>query len=160
MGAPVDLKRLRTFVAVAEHGGVSSAAARLRVTQPALSRQLRELQGELGVRLLEPVGRRLLLTGEGEEFLPHCRRLLGHADAVAAIAEGLLGQAPPAPGGEAWRLVAVDVDGADLAAGERVCRLHFSRPVSEAGGVRAELVRAAREGRARTSWLRPSVKEA
>ncbi len=84
----------------------------------------------------------------------------GHADAVAAIAEGLLGQAPPAPGGEAWRLVAVDVDGADLAAGERVCRLHFSRPVSEAGGVRAELVRAAREGRARTSWLRPSVKEA
>ena len=89
MGAPMDLKRLRTFVAVAEHGGVSGAAARLRVTQPALSRQLRELQGELGVRLLEPVGRRLLLTGEGEEFLPHCRRLLGHADAVAERARSL-----------------------------------------------------------------------
>ncbi len=72
-----------------------------------------------------------------------------HADAVAAIAEGLLGQPAPAPG-EAWRLAAVDVDGADLAAGERVCRLHFSRPVSAAEGVRAELVRAAREGRART----------
>jgi putative heme iron utilization protein len=72
-----------------------------------------------------------------------------HADAVAVIAEGLLGQAPAAAG-DPWRLVAVDVDGADLAAGERVCRLHFSRPVSAAGGVRAELVRAARDGRKRT----------
>jgi heme iron utilization protein len=72
-----------------------------------------------------------------------------HADAVAAIAEGLLGQAAP-PAGEAWRLVAVDVDGADLAAGERVCRLHFSGPVRAAENVRAELVRAARAGRART----------
>jgi putative heme iron utilization protein len=72
-----------------------------------------------------------------------------HADAVAATAQGLLGQ-PAAAAGEAWRLLAVDVDGADLAAGERVCRLHFSRPVSAAEGVRAELVRAAREGRART----------
>ena len=72
-----------------------------------------------------------------------------HADAVAAIAEGLLGQAPVAAG-EAWRMVAVDVDGADMAAGERVCRLHFSRPVSAAEGVRAELVRAARDGRKRT----------
>ena len=72
-----------------------------------------------------------------------------HADAVAAIAEGLLGQAPVAAG-EAWRMVAVDVDGADMAAGERVCRLHFSRPVSAAEGVRAELVGAARDGRKRT----------
>jgi putative heme iron utilization protein len=71
------------------------------------------------------------------------------ADAVAAIAEGLLGQAAPALGeGAAWRLVAVDVDGADLAAGERVCRLPFSRPVAAAGDIRAELARAAREGRA------------
>jgi heme iron utilization protein len=69
-----------------------------------------------------------------------------HPDAVAAIAERLLGQAAPAAG-ESWRLVAVDVDGADLAAGERVCRLPFSRPVASAEGVRAELVRAAREGR-------------
>ena len=68
-----------------------------------------------------------------------------HADAVAAIAEGLLGQAPP-PDGEAWRLVAVDVDGADLAAGDRGCRLHFPRSVSNSEEVRSELVRAAREG--------------
>jgi DNA-binding transcriptional LysR family regulator len=85
----MDLKHLRTFVAVAEHGSVSRAAGWLRITQPALSRQLRDLQEELGVRLFELVGRRLLLTGEGEEFLPQCRGLLGHAEAVAERARSL-----------------------------------------------------------------------
>lgn len=67
-----------------------------------------------------------------------------HADAVAAIARGLLG------GGEAdWRLAAVDVDGADIAAGGRVLRLDFAASVVAADGVRAELVRAARAARAR-----------
>ncbi|WP_135468278.1 HugZ family pyridoxamine 5'-phosphate oxidase [Crenalkalicoccus roseus] len=67
-----------------------------------------------------------------------------HAEAVAAIARGLLG------GGEgAWRLVAVDVDGADLAAGEAVLRLPFGRPVGRVEEVRAALVEAARQGRAR-----------
>lgn len=66
-----------------------------------------------------------------------------HADAVAAIAEGLLGAGPGA-----WRLVAVDVDGCDLSEGNRTVRLAFLAPLSDAGGVRAELVRAAREGRA------------
>jgi putative heme iron utilization protein len=67
-----------------------------------------------------------------------------HADAVAAIARGLLG------GGEGdWRMVSVDVDGADLAAGEAVLRLPFAAPVATPDQVRAELVRAAREARAR-----------
>jgi putative heme iron utilization protein len=65
-----------------------------------------------------------------------------HADAVAAIATGLLGGAPGT-----WRMVSVDVDGADLAAGEAVRRLAFATPVSDPGGVRAELVRAARLAR-------------
>jgi hypothetical protein len=47
-------------------------------------------------------------------------------------------------------MVAVDVDGADLAAGEVVLRLPFAASVSDPGGVRMELVRAAREGRLRT----------
>lgn len=67
-----------------------------------------------------------------------------HADAVAAIARGLLGAAE----GE-WRLVAVDVDGADLAAGDLTHRLCFTEPVRDAGEVRTRLVRAAREGRSR-----------
>lgn len=67
-----------------------------------------------------------------------------HPDAVAAIAQGLLGGAAGA-----WRMVAVDPDGADLALGEeRVLRLAFAAPVASAEAVRMDLVRAAREGRA------------
>jgi hypothetical protein len=67
-----------------------------------------------------------------------------HADAVAAIAEGLLGAGPGA-----WRLAAVDVDGCDLTEGNRTVRLAFLAQVSDAGDVRAALIRAAREGRSR-----------
>jgi len=66
-----------------------------------------------------------------------------HADAIAAIAEGLHG-APPGP----WMLAAVDTDGCDLALGEAVLRHHWPAPVAEADGVRAALIRAARDGRA------------
>ena len=65
----MDLRRLRTFVAVAELGTVSKAALRLRITQPALSRQIMDLQQELGLRLFDRVGRGLVLTAEGEQFL-------------------------------------------------------------------------------------------
>ena len=47
-----------------------------------------------------------------------------------------------------WRMVAVDVDGCDLAQGERVIRIHWSAPVTDPGGVRRELIRLAREARA------------
>ncbi|NKC31033.1 HugZ family pyridoxamine 5'-phosphate oxidase [Falsiroseomonas selenitidurans] len=65
-----------------------------------------------------------------------------HAEALKAIAEGLLRQSP----GD-WRMVAVDPDGCDLAAGERVCRLPWPAPVADAHGVRKALVLAARAGR-------------
>lgn len=89
MGRGMDLKRLRGFVTVAESGSVSAAAARLRLTQPALSRQIRDLQDELGLRLFEPLGRGLRLTGEGEEFLPQAQDLLGHAGALVERAHAL-----------------------------------------------------------------------
>ena len=75
----MDLKHLRTFVAVAELGTVSKAAQRLRIAQPALSRQIIALENELGLTLFDRVGGRLLLTGEGERLLGSCRRLLGYA---------------------------------------------------------------------------------
>ena len=78
----MDLRRLRTFVAVAELGTVSKAALRLRIGQPALSRQISDLQQELGLRLFERVGRGLVLTAEGEQFLGDCRGALGHIDAL------------------------------------------------------------------------------
>ena len=67
-----------------------------------------------------------------------------HGDALAAIATGLLGQ----PAG-AWRMVAVDPDGCDLACGDLVARLPWPSPVAEAGGVRTALVQAARDARTR-----------
>jgi len=88
----MDLKKLRTFVTVAEQGTVSLAAETLRITQPALSRQLQDLQAELGVALFSQVGRRLRLTAEGASLLPECRFLLAHAEALVergrSLAEG------------------------------------------------------------------------
>jgi DNA-binding transcriptional LysR family regulator len=78
----MDLKRLRTFVTVADRGTVSGAAQALRITQPALSRQLQDLREEFGVPLFEQVGRRLQLTTEGADLLPTCRSLLTQADTV------------------------------------------------------------------------------
>src|SRR5262245_27894438 len=79
----MDLKRLRTFVTVAEQGTVSSAALRLRLTQPALSKQIRDLQQDLGIQLFDHVGRRLVLTSEGEQLLSECRSLLAQAKSLS-----------------------------------------------------------------------------
>ena len=62
----MELRHLRYFVAVAETGTFSRAAARLRITQPALWRQVHDLEGELGVRLFERSGRRARVTSAGE----------------------------------------------------------------------------------------------
>jgi DNA-binding transcriptional LysR family regulator len=78
----MDLRHARTFVTVAELGTVSKAALRLRVAQPALSRQISNLEQELGLKLFDRVGGRLLLTGEGEQLLSDCRGLLNYASAL------------------------------------------------------------------------------
>src|SRR5581483_3990756 len=83
----MDLRHTRTFVTVAELGTVSKAALRLRVAQPALSRQIIDLEQELGLQLFDRVGRRLLLTGEGEQLLAGCRVLLNFASAVTEQAQ-------------------------------------------------------------------------
>jgi DNA-binding transcriptional LysR family regulator len=85
----MDLKRLRTFVAVAELGTVSGAATRLHIAQPALSRQIIDLERELGINLFDRVARRLRLTREGEQLLERSRTLLSHASALSAQAQKL-----------------------------------------------------------------------
>ncbi|MBW6401900.1 DUF2470 domain-containing protein [Roseomonas sp. HJA6] len=67
-----------------------------------------------------------------------------HPDAVAAIARGLLGAGP----GD-WRMVTIDVDGADISDGNQSVRLAFLAPLSDSEDARAALIRAAREGRNR-----------
>jgi len=85
----MDLRHIRTFVTVAEVGTVSKAAERLHVAQPALSRQIANLEDELGLKLFDRVGRRLLLTSEGEQLLNDCRALLNYARAVGEQAQVL-----------------------------------------------------------------------
>jgi LysR family nitrogen assimilation transcriptional regulator len=83
----MDLRHARTFVTVAELGTVSKAAQHLRIAQPALSRQIADLEQELGFNLFDRVGRRLLLTSEGEQLLGDCRGLLNYATAVGEKAQ-------------------------------------------------------------------------
>src|SRR6266566_4640852 len=87
----MDLKHLRTFVTVAELGTVSKAALRLRIAQPALSRQIWDLERELGLKLFDRVGRRVVLSGEGEQLLGNCRNLLGYARSLTDQAQELRG---------------------------------------------------------------------
>jgi len=85
----MELRHARTFVTVAELGTVSQAAVRLRIAQPALSRQISNLEQELGLKLFDRVGRRLVLTGEGEQLLGDCRGLLNCASAIVERAQQL-----------------------------------------------------------------------
>jgi LysR family transcriptional regulator, nitrogen assimilation regulatory protein len=85
----MDLRHLRTFVAVAEDGTVSKASLRLRIAQPALSRQIHDLEEELGIGLFDRVRRRLVLTGEGEQLLHDCRAVLGAVDGLRERAQVL-----------------------------------------------------------------------
>jgi DNA-binding transcriptional LysR family regulator len=83
----MDLRRLQTFVTVAEVGTVSKAASRLRVSQSALSRRIGELEAEFDLNLFDRIGRRLVLTAVGEQFLGECRGVLGHLDALSERVE-------------------------------------------------------------------------
>jgi LysR family hca operon transcriptional activator len=89
----VELRHLRYFVAVAEELNFTRAAARLRTAQPSLSQQIRRLEGEVGVQLLERTNRRVQLTAAGRAFLREARELLNHADrAVQAAVRADAGQ--------------------------------------------------------------------
>ena len=85
----MDVKRLRTFVTVADLGTVSKAALRLRISQSALSRQISDLEYECGFKLFDRVGRRLFLTTRGEQVLGDCRGVLGHIGSLGERIEVL-----------------------------------------------------------------------
>jgi DNA-binding transcriptional LysR family regulator len=71
----VTLRHLRVFEAVARHASVSRAAAELHLTQPAVSMQVKQLEQQVGMPLLEQIGRRLFLTDAGHELRSHARRI-------------------------------------------------------------------------------------
>lgn len=78
-----ELRHLRAFLAIAEAGSVTSAAAVLRISQPALSRTLRQLEAHMGVRLVDRTTHHLRLTADGRRFREKA------ATAVAAVDEAL-----------------------------------------------------------------------
>ncbi|GIF73591.1 LysR family transcriptional regulator [Asanoa siamensis] len=82
----MDFQRLAYFVAVAEHGSVSGAAAALHVAQPSLSQSIRALERDLGVTLFDRRHRGLALTPDGKALLDPARRVLDDlATARAAV---------------------------------------------------------------------------
>jgi LysR family transcriptional regulator, cyn operon transcriptional activator len=87
--AVMNLRQLRAFTTIADVGGFARAAARLNVSQPALSRQIHALEAELGVPLFDRIRRRVQLTSEGEDLLRRSRRLLAEADSLGERARSL-----------------------------------------------------------------------
>ena len=84
----MELRQLRYFVAVAEQGNISRAAKRIFLTQPALSRQIKALEEEVGQGLLERQAHSIRLTPVGEAMLREARQLLQHAEQVLERVRG------------------------------------------------------------------------
>jgi DNA-binding transcriptional LysR family regulator len=82
MLADMELRQLRYFVAVAEVANISRAAQKLFLTQPALSRQIKSLEDEIGQCLLERSAHSIRLTPAGDALLREARELLQRADAI------------------------------------------------------------------------------
>jgi LysR family hca operon transcriptional activator len=83
----MELRHLRYFIAVAEEGSIINAAERrLHTSQPSLSRQIRDLESEVGIKLLERKARGIALTAAGQVFLDHARLVLMQLDAAGEAA--------------------------------------------------------------------------
>jgi DNA-binding transcriptional LysR family regulator len=87
----MELRHLRYFVAVAENENVTRASARLHVSQPGLSRQIRDLEDEIGFLLFERSAKALRLTAAGKFFLTEARAVLQHADDAVKKARAAVG---------------------------------------------------------------------
>ncbi|MGW0817961.1 LysR family transcriptional regulator [Streptomyces viridiviolaceus] len=81
----VELRHLRAFTSVARHRSFSRAAEELLITQPALSRTIAQLEGNLNVRLLDRSSRHVELTDTGAEFLAQAERVLATLDQALAV---------------------------------------------------------------------------
>jgi DNA-binding transcriptional LysR family regulator len=82
-GYPMNPHHLRTFLAVRRHRNYTRAAEEIFLTQPAVSRQMRQLEEELGVRLFEQIGKSLHVTDAGETLAADAEKLLGAMERTA-----------------------------------------------------------------------------
>src|SRR5712671_3420050 len=95
-GSGMELRHLRYFVAVAEAGSLTVAAERqLHTSQPSLSRQIRDLENEVGAQLLRRSARGIELTPAGRAFLDHARLVLSQVEAATEAARRVAHPAKP-----------------------------------------------------------------
>lgn len=87
----MELRHLRYFVAVAEAENVTRAALKLHVSQPGLSRQIRDLEDEIGFQLFERSAKSVRLTAAGKIFLTEARAVLHHAEEAVKKARAVTG---------------------------------------------------------------------
>ncbi len=73
----ITFRQLRVFTEVAQQGSMARAAEALHLTPPAVSMQIKEVEGQVGLRLFDRQGRSVVLSTAGEYFLVHAKRLLG-----------------------------------------------------------------------------------
>src|SRR5258708_20387702 len=90
----MELRHLRYFVAVGEEQHYGRAAERLRVAQPALSRQIQDLEEEIGVKLFDRLPRGVKISAAGISFLDDARRILQQVN-EATIRAGGVAAGPP-----------------------------------------------------------------
>jgi DNA-binding transcriptional LysR family regulator len=95
----VSLSQLRYFVTVAEEGTVARAAQRLYIAQPAISRQVRALEDEIGRPLFSRTPRGMSLLPPGRVFLEHARAILAAVDQAARAARSEGASVPPSSAG-------------------------------------------------------------
>src|SRR5215470_16464584 len=119
MSIGVDLDAVRTFVAVADAGQFSEAAADLSITQQGVSKRIAALERDLGVRLFTRTARGAQLTVDGQLFLPAARDLLQAEERAAASVR---------PGRQALR---IDVIGRGLAPAALLRGFHRAYPETE-----------------------------
>ncbi|HUZ07372.1 MAG TPA: LysR family transcriptional regulator, partial [Candidatus Paceibacterota bacterium] len=87
----MELRHLRYFVAVAEEENVSRAALKLHVSQPRISRQIQDLEDEIGFQLFERSAKSLKLTDAGKTFLAEAKSVLQHAEDAVKKARAISG---------------------------------------------------------------------
>lgn len=84
----VKLRQIRLFLQIADSGGLTAAGVLLGLSQPAVSKSLAELEDLLGVKLFARLGRRLVLTPEGDAFRRHAKEAVASLDAGAQAIRG------------------------------------------------------------------------
>jgi DNA-binding transcriptional LysR family regulator len=154
----MELRHLRYFIRVAEEENVSRAALKLHVSQPALSRQIRDLEEELGFLLLERKAKSVRLTEAGRAFLTEARAVLQRADeaveAARAVATGAgelhVGYAPSLTA----RILPATLRAFQLESPRQRVRLHDLSTEEMFAGLRDDELQLAFAARPTTAMLR------